>query len=1007
VAAPDPVSILTRNRAEATKLAQVVGPASLKKTLEQAQLELNHRLTATVGLTGPGADSFTATQLKLTLQQIEHTLKGLTSGMQSTLVNQAAGVADLATDGTIQFMQDSEKKYRGINARLPLNEAMMFDRSHQGARASMLRHLTTGTPGVPATKAKQGILARYGMTVLDHFEDRLKLGMIQGQPWAEVRNDLTAASPFLKAAPAHWAERIVRTETMGAYNRAGWEATRAANDALGDMVKILSATFDDRTGWDSYQVHGQIRKPMQAFEWAGGYYQHPPNRPNDREVVVPHRISWPIPASLKWRDDGEVQARWTAQGNKGSPPSRPTMTTVDIDLFGKAAPPKPLSESVPEPVPMPEPVHVPEPVAMPTPHAQKPQHMTDEELDALEEEHPLEAEPDQPGMSEATLALMNQPTLLPEHQHENILGTFDPTTKKWSNQVGEKKGSNPGGMFTGADGVKRYVKFYANPEQAILEDLTNRIYKDLNIAASSSELFKLPDDKLAYSSTIIDGKKLSHALDEHVATKMLDGFAADVLVANWDAVGTGLDNVMVTHGGTPVRIDSGGSLLYRAQGGLKPPHLLNEVTEWENFFAPSKNEYYSGVAKKAGVTSAEQITGLYEQVNTIKALHQKYGSWKAYLDKHAPTLDPASAAKVASMLEARTKFLLEKQSKMKGANLDDHAQLAKAEEVAVTKAAQAAVIASPLPANASAEAKALALKAAKAKASRDYRARKKGLPPPPPVEPPAAPRTFYNVDTLKTGHLESSLERPTGIATYEEQRAFQRSAHDKMESLKAAEAVAFGKLLNYTGNHYGPIRDAVRLTQTEWETKYPSHGGGFGGGRSGYTYKSAKSAHAKIESTFDRVDKATAAGEKTALTNNEHESKVTSLYRGIGQLSRDALHSLLNKGEFHTEAITSTSWNPRVALSFARSGGAVNHLGKPLLKANGEREEGYAIVFHINVTPKTAASRMAVETHSKTGKGEGEFVVRAGTKYRIRNAEKITNDRRDRLVLVTLDEIAD
>ena len=131
MAAPDPVSILTRNRAEATKLAQVVGPASLKKTFEQAQLELNHRLTATAGLTGPGVDTFTATQLKLTLQQIEHTLKGLTSGMQSTLVNQATGVADLATDGTIQFMQDSEKKYRGINARLPLNEAMMFDRSHQ------------------------------------------------------------------------------------------------------------------------------------------------------------------------------------------------------------------------------------------------------------------------------------------------------------------------------------------------------------------------------------------------------------------------------------------------------------------------------------------------------------------------------------------------------------------------------------------------------------------------------------------------------------------------------------------------------------------------------------------------------------------------------------------------------------------------------------------------------------------------------------------------------------
>lgn len=122
--------------------------------------------------------------------------------------------------------------------------------------------------------------------------------------------------------------------TMGGYNRAGWEATRAADDELGDMVKILCATFDDRTGWDSYQVHGQIRLPDQAFEWADGAYQHPPNRPNDREVVVPHRIAWPIPANLVPVGDDLVAAVYARQRKTGGPGPRPLMTTVDLGRFG-------------------------------------------------------------------------------------------------------------------------------------------------------------------------------------------------------------------------------------------------------------------------------------------------------------------------------------------------------------------------------------------------------------------------------------------------------------------------------------------------------------------------------------------------------------------------------------------------------------------------------------------------------------------------------------------------
>jgi hypothetical protein len=954
--APDPLTILRRNREEAARIANVVGPSHLKKTLQRAQQELNQRLIQAQGLSGPGKDSFTATQLKLTMQQIEHTLKGLTSGIGDTLTNQAHIAADAAASGTHAFLQASEEKFHGIGARLPLKEAMMFDRAHSGAQASILRRMVaTPEPGIAALHAKKGILQRYGLNVVEDFEDRLKLGMIQGQPWSDVRSDLIAKSPFLQGAPAHWAERIVRTESMGAYNRAGWESIRAANDVLDDMVKILCATFDDRTGWDSYQVHGQIRRPNEAFQWAGGLYQHPPNRPNDREIVVPHRISWAIPPSLKWRDDSEVHARWTADGNKGSPPPRPKMTTVPLDQFGKAPsitattaspeqPQAPLLSDVepptvipePEPVPAAEPVYAaPEPVAEPA----------------------IEPEP------------------VPEmERHEVILGKL----------IGEQAGSNQGGMYLGTDGVKRYVKFYANPEQAMLEDLTNRIYNDLNVGASSSELFKLPTGKLAYASEIVEGKKLSSANSPEVAKKLMDGFAADVLVMNWDAVGMGLDNVVVTPGGKPVRIDTGGSLLYRAQGTPKPTHLLENPTEWEHFFSPG-NKDYAGVAKLAGYTSAEQITGLDNQIRDIVKLKKKYGTWKEYISENAPELNAESSAKVASMLEKRTKFLFEKHLAMQEAKL----------EVAAVEKAVAAAPPPPLPTSATSDEKAAALKAAKAKASREYRARKKagGV-----VQPERPKVIFESLPTAQLpGNAHGSILKPMGL---DQDRAwYEQATHAKMESLKHNELDAFRKIVSYSGSSYGPIRDSVRLSKDEWKKKHERYGSG------SYTFESAKKAHETIIKAFERIDAEVASGKNTPLAS-QHEAKVTDIFRGIGHLPREAFDGIINLPEFQTEAVTSTSWNPSVAKGFGVEGKANDKFGQTITDKYGNSQDGYAVIFRFKLNPKTASNRIAIETHSGTDQAEREIVLRPGIRYRVLKVEKLTTpDNRQRTAYMTLEEV--
>lgn len=327
--------MLQDNRVQAARLAEDVGRARTRRLLTRAQRDLERRLRDAAGLSGPGADSFTAVQIRVTLAQVKDVLHSLKGGLRGVVLDQAGEAATQQVTSTVGYLNAAEQQYRGVSQRLPIREAALLDRVRSGTEASVLRRVMSD----PDHPGQQGVLDRYGENVVGKFEEALQLRFVARQPWAQVRDSLVAESPFLQGAPASWAERIVRTETMAANNRAGWETIRTANASLGDMVKILMATFDDRTGADSIAVHGQVRRPEEAFASWFGLYQHPPNRPNDREVVVPQRLSWPLPASLAQRSDAEVHARWVLEGRKGAPPGRPLMSTLGAgEVFGGAAP---------------------------------------------------------------------------------------------------------------------------------------------------------------------------------------------------------------------------------------------------------------------------------------------------------------------------------------------------------------------------------------------------------------------------------------------------------------------------------------------------------------------------------------------------------------------------------------------------------------------------------------------------------------------------------------------
>lgn len=327
-----PLEILQRSRERALDFAGRAGAARMRHVLEKAQRDLEQRLRQAEGLGGPGAQSFTAGQLRATLAQVRDVLRATAlPAMRDDILDVGKMAAESGAQSTIEYIKAADKEFRGLGRSLAIDNAALYDQAIRGSEASILRRIGSN----PDDPRQPGVLQRYGLNTVGAFEDVLQQRLIAQKPWADVRNELIANSPFLQGQPMYWAERIVRTEVMGANNFANVETIAAVNEQLGDMVKINSATFDSRTSADSYAVHGQIRRTNEAFDSWFGAFMHPPDRPNDRSVVVPHRIAWPIPAGLRPKSDGEVAARWAAEGRKGSPPARPKISTVPLEQFGK------------------------------------------------------------------------------------------------------------------------------------------------------------------------------------------------------------------------------------------------------------------------------------------------------------------------------------------------------------------------------------------------------------------------------------------------------------------------------------------------------------------------------------------------------------------------------------------------------------------------------------------------------------------------------------------------
>jgi hypothetical protein len=293
------------------------------------------------------------------------------------------------------------------------------------------------------------------------------------------------------------------------------------------------------------------------------------------------------------------------------------------------------------------------------------------------------------------LGLIDQAQLVPG---DDVMG-------KWLSQI-QLGGSNGAQVWEGKDGVKRVVKFYTDGSQAYGEHLANQIYRQLGVNAPTSGVFVVPMNapgamaqggKIAFWSKYDETASVLK-LSASTASQVLDGFASDILTANWDVIGLSVDNVRFSaEMGGPVRVDNGSSFLFRAQAAKrKPTSLLNDITEFEKFVNGS-NPSYAKQFKYAKTSPIQMGERLVQQINDIEALEAKFHNWKNLVDTIVgPGMSLDDKTQIVKMLEARSKLLYAKR-----ATIHDSAALlqartaARAGSIAEVKARAKNIVDSP------------------------------------------------------------------------------------------------------------------------------------------------------------------------------------------------------------------------------------------------------------------------------------------------------------------------
>lgn len=274
----------------------------IKKMYDRTLSEIDRKLSKV----GPKSQKFAAHQMRLVRGQLRQGQMVLANRMVGHLSDLGRVAQIEALRGVIGDIQALEGAFTGADLILPIEEAARFGGVIDGRRASLLRMYseTSATWSANAIAATESALAMSLMEgeTLGETVDRI-IDVMSGEYWQ--------------------AERVARTELIGAFNVTQYDGITEIAEEVPDMGMRWTEYVDDatligldnRVDPDSVAMHGQIAMAGDAFffplsmpdggplpkrlaRFVGQTWPCPPMRPNDRASLAPWRATWGLPG---WR----------------------------------------------------------------------------------------------------------------------------------------------------------------------------------------------------------------------------------------------------------------------------------------------------------------------------------------------------------------------------------------------------------------------------------------------------------------------------------------------------------------------------------------------------------------------------------------------------------------------------------------------------------------------------------------------------------------------------------
>lgn len=224
------------------------------------------------------ADSFTAQHLRGVLAQVEGAIAAMHKKLKNDMLDGATSAASLGIDNLVDEIQAFNEKFAGAVTPINLNAALLAK--------DTANHLVT---------KYQTNLDAYGNDLYTQIANGLFSATIGETSYSDVVGRI---GRFFTAE--EWKlHRIVRTELHNIYNMGKLNGmSEVADEAIPDLLKTLMHPRDLRTGDDSlYAASLELVAPIDEpfiYQWKGKTreFMAPPDRPNDRAILVPYRQEW-------------------------------------------------------------------------------------------------------------------------------------------------------------------------------------------------------------------------------------------------------------------------------------------------------------------------------------------------------------------------------------------------------------------------------------------------------------------------------------------------------------------------------------------------------------------------------------------------------------------------------------------------------------------------------------------------------------------------------------------